>query len=602
MSTPTTSGTTTTTTPPSPLYESSTTEGMFDPTVTPSGGNRSLMTSEEAIRYIQYLALTGQLSPLGNRMQVQSLLEQMGLSGLDRRQTRNAMRVTFNLGGLTMPAGGGNPSLAPGLDVGSVRAREGSGPELLSRMGGTDASVFGPDEIWTMPWQRLNQAQFEAVQRMIYDAGFYNPDNPPSWGDRSDPGFREAWFRAVQELYAQGNTVSMDQFLAQKAQTGGPQEEPLQFQSQIIQLTDAASIRQASDEWSQQTLGRKLTDDEKASFVDMIHGLETDSQQSAIDVGTMDQLAQAGVNLGNVTGTITADTVIKTGTALASQYGLAVTSHIRTPAHNAAIGGVRNSDHLTGMAVDISGDESRMASLAAWAHANEGPGKLFRWVGWKDSDPSGAHDDHVHLSFNAYVGEGASVAEGMVSGGTSTGGLEQFMAATRQVESGGNYGVTNSIGAFGAYQFMPGTWQTAARMAGINPNDRSPGAQDAAARALMTSYYERYGDWRLVAAAWHAGEGNADKAKLNFDYLRSIGDSNMSTYDYVQKIMGAFGSPDTGGLPGPSVTSIESVDVPAELEEELRRRFPSEAKAHDVALQFDNFANFAFSGSGGMEP
>ena len=66
----------------------------------------------------------------------------------------------------------------------------------------------------------------------------------------------------------------------------------------------------------------------------------------------------------------------------------------------------------------------------------------------------------------------------------SSGGGD-FFACVRHHESRGNYGVTNrSSGAAGAYQFMPTTWNNAAREAGrgdlvgVNPAAASPADQD----------------------------------------------------------------------------------------------------------------------------
>jgi soluble lytic murein transglycosylase-like protein len=67
-----------------------------------------------------------------------------------------------------------------------------------------------------------------------------------------------------------------------------------------------------------------------------------------------------------------------------------------------------------------------------------------------------------------------------------------FLACVRQRESGGNYGIYNAggSGAAGAYQFMPGTWNSIAAssgrgdLVGIDPAQASPADQDAMAQAL----------------------------------------------------------------------------------------------------------------------
>jgi soluble lytic murein transglycosylase-like protein len=83
------------------------------------------------------------------------------------------------------------------------------------------------------------------------------------------------------------------------------------------------------------------------------------------------------------------------------------------------------------------------------------------------------------------------------SGGGSNGSV---LDCIRHRESRGNYGVTNrSSGAAGAYQFMPGTWNTTARSAGrsdlvgVNPANASPSDQDAMARQLMAT--QGLGPW-----------------------------------------------------------------------------------------------------------
>ncbi|HXY94664.1 MAG TPA: transglycosylase family protein [Acidimicrobiia bacterium] len=87
---------------------------------------------------------------------------------------------------------------------------------------------------------------------------------------------------------------------------------------------------------------------------------------------------------------------------------------------------------------------------------------------------------------------------------SSTAGGNGFLACVKQRESGGNYTIHNyqGSGASGAYQIMPGTWNSIAAstgrndLVGIDPASASPADQDAMAAAL----YAQQG-----AAPWGGG-------------------------------------------------------------------------------------------------
>lgn len=95
--------------------------------------------------------------------------------------------------------------------------------------------------------------------------------------------------------------------------------------------------------------------------------------------------------------------------------------------------------------------------------------------------------------------------------------IDVFMHAIRIQESGNNYSIgPNSAGASGAYQFTQGTWVQALGMAGLGNSvyareqayQAPASVQDAAARALMSSYYNQFGQsWFNVAEAWYGGPG-----------------------------------------------------------------------------------------------
>lgn len=136
--------------------------------------------------------------------------------------------------------------------------------------------------------------------------------------------------------------------------------------------------------------------------------------------------------------------------------------------------------------------------------------------------------------------------------------LEIFMAAIRRLESGsfaGDYSVAkeslrhSTLGIpLGAYQIMSANWGPWSREAGIAGADwRDPTAQDFVARYKFKQYYEQYGDWRLVAIAWFAGPGGANKAAR--DGLASLsntsdmlGTSVPKYVELIDKYMGEYAS------------------------------------------------------------
>lgn len=124
--------------------------------------------------------------------------------------------------------------------------------------------------------------------------------------------------------------------------------------------------------------------------------------------------------------------------------------------------------------------------------------------------------------------------------------------AIKQQESGGDYNVVNpDSGAFGAYQFMPETYNYAARGAGVDPSDRSPQAQDAAAQFLIGEYMNQFNDPELVARAWYGGPGNVqgsiDSDEGNYPTIREYGQQVMQRLRNSGATPFTFNAKDTDG-------------------------------------------------------
>lgn len=88
-------------------------------------------------------------------------------------------------------------------------------------------------------------------------------------------------------------------------------------------------------------------------------------------------------------------------------------------------------------------------------------------------------------------------------------GIDNFMRALRDVESSGDYGAIGAPTpwgtAKGAYQFLDSTWGHYEGYA--TAADAPPEVQDRRARELMQEYYNKFGSWDDVAAAWFSGPG-----------------------------------------------------------------------------------------------
>ncbi len=87
---------------------------------------------------------------------------------------------------------------------------------------------------------------------------------------------------------------------------------------------------------------------------------------------------------------------------------------------------------------------------------------------------------------------------------------ELWIWRVMHAESRGKSGAVSHAGAMGLMQIMPGTWAslTARHRLGSNPFD--PRANILAGAAYLRAMWDRYGDVRLMLAAYNAGPGRAD--------------------------------------------------------------------------------------------
>lgn len=129
-------------------------------------------------------------------------------------------------------------------------------------------------------------------------------------------------------------------------------------------------------------------------------------------------------------------------------------------------------------------------------------------------------------------------------------GIDQFLAALKAQESGGDYkDPPNSVGASGAYQFVPGTWGGYGGYA--EAYLAPPAVQDARARQLAGQYYARFGNWESVAKAWYAGPGFASKSQT------AAQSGGPSIAGYASEVMARMGgSTVTTAAVGTAVVAI----------------------------------------------
>lgn len=136
--------------------------------------------------------------------------------------------------------------------------------------------------------------------------------------------------------------------------------------------------------------------------------------------------------------------------------------------------------------------------------------------------------------------------------------FSEFLAAERQQESGGNYGVVNSIGAAGAYQIMSyhvPDWSKAALGHSVTLHEflTHPAEQDAIASYEFRPIYDKYGP-RGAAAWWYSGD-----AKLANDFRPQK--NGPSIGDYVNQVMARIGKAGSVNAGGGSTSATQTDNV-----------------------------------------
>lgn len=133
--------------------------------------------------------------------------------------------------------------------------------------------------------------------------------------------------------------------------------------------------------------------------------------------------------------------------------------------------------------------------------------------------------------------------------------LVNYLKATRDVESQGNFQAKGASGEYGAYQFTNNTWNAKAKAAGVNVplEQATPEQQNEVAYKTVAQWKKDHPDWNVgnYASAWNAGEG---KPNAYVEGNKGVNDKGVSydTADYAKKVATAYqkykgGSGNTGG-------------------------------------------------------
>jgi len=123
---------------------------------------------------------------------------------------------------------------------------------------------------------------------------------------------------------------------------------------------------------------------------------------------------------------------------------------------------------------------------------------------------------------------------------TAPPGLERFLYALGQVESGGSYTARNATsGAYGKYQIMPASWAAWAKLyLGSSTAPQTPANQETVAHRKVTALYNWLDAWPTVAHWWLTGSSERNP-NLWSSFSRTYVDRIMAIYRATSDVAGA---------------------------------------------------------------
>lgn len=145
-----------------------------------------------------------------------------------------------------------------------------------------------------------------------------------------------------------------------------------------------------------------------------------------------------------------------------------------------------------------------------------------------------------------------SIVPSVASSAAAPPGLERFLYALGQIESGGSYTARNpTSGAYGKYQIMPASWAAWAKLyLGSSTAPQTPANQETVARRKVTTLYHWLDAWPTVAHWWLTGSSERSAA-LWSSYSRT----------YVNRVMAIMkATSDVAGATSKTTTSRSWID------------------------------------------
>jgi len=173
------------------------------------------------------------------------------------------------------------------------------------------------------------------------------------------------------------------------------------------------------------------------------------------------------------------------------------------------------------------------------------------------------------IKFNKKTGETKPLAA--INEDFSNATVDDIANAIKQIESNNDYTRKGASGEFGAYQFMPATWNSWSQEYARNVLQKSmkleqtPENQDAVAKFKIGQWLAQGLSPEQIASKWNSGDANA--------YLRNHMGTNAQgvaydTVNHVEKFKKALAS-QLGGRMGGAFTSLEAASIVTKISPRL---------------------------------